>query len=43
MKRDIKHFVNQRRMSKYYAVNKLPIFLDAQNANLFLMMQGKDK
>jgi hypothetical protein len=36
MKCDIKDFVRQKRMSKYYiyTVNKLPGFLDAQNANL---------
>jgi hypothetical protein len=37
MKRDIKGFVSQKRRSKYHAVNNLPGFLDAQNANLFVM------
>jgi hypothetical protein len=36
MKRDIKDFVSQKRRSKYYTVNNLPGFLDAQNANLFM-------
>jgi hypothetical protein len=37
MKPDIKDFVSQTRRSKYYRVNKLPGFLDAQNPNLFVM------
>jgi hypothetical protein len=37
MKWDIKDFVSQKRRSKYYTVNNLPGFLDAQNANLFVM------
>jgi predicted cation transporter len=37
MKRDIKDFVSQKPRSKYYTVNNLSEFLDAQNANLFVM------
>jgi hypothetical protein len=37
MKRDIKDFIGQKRRSKYYTVNNLSGFLDAQNANLFVM------
>jgi hypothetical protein len=37
MKRYIKDFVSQKRMSKYHVVNNLPGFLDVQNANLFVM------
>jgi hypothetical protein len=37
MKRDIKDFVSKKHRSKYYTVNELPGFLDAQNANLFVM------
>jgi hypothetical protein len=37
MKRDIKDFVSQKRRSKYHTVNYLSGFLDAQNANLFVM------
>jgi hypothetical protein len=37
MKRDINEFVSQKCWSKYYTVNKLPGFLDAKNANLFVM------
>jgi hypothetical protein len=37
MKRDINDFVGQKRRSKYYTVNNLPGFLDAQDANLFVM------
>jgi hypothetical protein len=33
MKRDINDFVSQKRRSKYYTVNNLSGFLDAQNAN----------
>jgi hypothetical protein len=42
MKRDIKDFVSQEPRSKYYAVSNLSGFLDAQNANLFVMYsEGK--
>jgi hypothetical protein len=37
MKRDIKDFVSQKRRSKYHTVNNLPVFLDVENANLFVM------
>jgi hypothetical protein len=37
MKRNIKDFVSQKRRSIYYTVNSLSAFLDAQNANLFVM------
>jgi hypothetical protein len=37
MKRDIKDFVSQKRRSKYHTLNNLSGFLDAQNANLFVM------
>jgi hypothetical protein len=37
MKRYIKDFVSQKRRSKYYTVNNLSGFLDAQNTNLFVM------
>jgi hypothetical protein len=39
MKRDIRDFVSQKRRFKYYTVNKLPVFLDAPNANLFVMQR----
>jgi hypothetical protein len=31
----------QKRRSKYYTVKNLPGFLDAQNANLFMICEGK--
>jgi hypothetical protein len=37
VKRDIKDFVSKKCGSKYYTVNKLPGFPDAQNANLFMI------
>jgi hypothetical protein len=37
MKREIKDFVSQKRRSKYYIVNNLSRFVDAQNANVFVM------
>jgi hypothetical protein len=37
MKRDINDFVSEKRRPKYYTVDKLLGFLDAQNANLFVM------
>jgi hypothetical protein len=37
MKRDTKDFVSQKHRSKYHTVNNLSGFLDAQNANLFVM------
>jgi hypothetical protein len=37
IKRDIKDFVSQKPRPKYYTVNNLSGFLDAQNANLFVM------
>jgi hypothetical protein len=39
---DIKDFVSQKHMSKYYTVNKLPGFLDAKMLIYSWCMQRQD-